>query len=284
MASASALTLTPNETLTFEWGPGVNVQKNPPKTILTADLPEGESQQPVIYKVKTTAPKRYVVKPPQGVVMPGQRARIMLTMVVKDAVDLLNKSNRGLPMEDEMKDKFLVQSAAITDAYYKEHLADKDDKTVANTLSTLWPDLTARDKAAPRDKKVISSSRLTTNFNFAERPTIDPNADRADATQAPPGSPEAIFAELSALRKKYDQLVTYTVVLTGEREYLNNELTTVKNKLERELAAARDADKDANTKDGADATKGAKVESHGFSIFVVLLAALAAFLGGRFSG
>ena len=80
-----------------------------------------------------------------------------------------------------------------------------------------------------------------------------------------PGSPEAIFAELSALRKKYecnhprasdpvrgpaprmprcrshanttlpprllaryDDLVAYTVNLTGDRDYLNNELATVK--------------------------------------------------------
>ena len=59
---------------------------------------------------------------------------------------------------------------------------------------------------------------------------MDPAVARSTTDSMPvsPGSPEAIFAELSALRKKYDDLVAYTVNLTGDRDYLNNELATVK--------------------------------------------------------
>ena len=61
-------------------------------------------------------------------------------------------------------------------------------------------------------------------------PVVDPQVARSatDSMPVSPGSPEAIFAELSALRKKYDDLVAYTVNLTGDRDYLNNELATVK--------------------------------------------------------
>lgn len=275
--STASVSLTPRarvrccddaQTLTFEWGSGVNVQKTPPKTTLTAALADGQS--PVVFKVKTTAPKRYVVKPPQGVVLPGQSAKITLTMVVKDAVDLLNKSKSGVSMEDEMKDKFLVQSAPIDDEYHTTNLRGKDDKTVAGLLANLWPDI---------QKKDISSSRLTTKFTFAERPQIDPNVGTTAPNAAPSGSPEAIFGELSALRKKYDDLVTYTVVLTGERDYLNSELTTVKAKLAEAQSSKTRSDKDASNKESSDV---AKPESSGFNIVVVLVVALLAFLGGRF--
>ena len=57
------------------------------------------SAKHIIYKVKTTKPKRYVVRPPQGVVLPGEKAEIFLTMVPADALklwnDALNQSRSG---------------------------------------------------------------------------------------------------------------------------------------------------------------------------------------------
>ena len=47
----------------------------------------------IAYKVKTTKPKRYVVRPPQGIVLPEQGAEIMLTMVPGDANALWHEAN-----------------------------------------------------------------------------------------------------------------------------------------------------------------------------------------------
>ena len=57
------------------------------------------SAKHIIYKVKTTKPKRYVVRPPQGVILPGEKAEIFLTMVPADALklwnDAVNQSRSG---------------------------------------------------------------------------------------------------------------------------------------------------------------------------------------------
>ena len=115
--------------LIFEWKNVANLADKPPKTILTctnnstgdavvaykvgrpygtrpADAvhsaripPACCPTTPALIQVKTTAPKRYVVRPPQGVILPGMSAKITLTMVGKDAESLLSKyvAHRLLP-------------------------------------------------------------------------------------------------------------------------------------------------------------------------------------------
>ena len=47
-----------------------------------------------------------------------------------------------------------------------------------------------------------------------------------------PGTPEAMFAEIVALRKKYDDLVAFTVKLTTERDSLSSDLLLIKKQLD----------------------------------------------------
>jgi hypothetical protein len=49
-------------------------------------------------------------------------------------------------------------------------------------------------------------------------------------------TPPQLFAEISSLRKKYDELVSFSVNLTAERDILNNTLEQTKRELNKEAA------------------------------------------------
>ena len=80
------LGLDPTSFLTFTW----KNENDVPKAALKATNASGYY---IAYKVKTTKPKRYVVRPPQGIVLPEQGAEIMLTMVPGDANALWHEAN-----------------------------------------------------------------------------------------------------------------------------------------------------------------------------------------------
>ena len=89
------------------------------------------SSMPSLFRqVKTTAPKRYVVRPPQGCIAPGQQAAIKLTMVQKDAEGLWREraedEARGVP-ELKSDDKFLVQTAAVSQQFYTDEIQGADE-------------------------------------------------------------------------------------------------------------------------------------------------------------
>lgn len=74
---------------------------------------------PVAFKVKTTAPKQYCVRPNAGRIEAGQSFDVSV---------LLQAMKQDPPPDAKCRDKFLVQSAPIT--------ADKEFASVANVLET----------------------------------------------------------------------------------------------------------------------------------------------------
>ncbi|KAF9972673.1 phosphatidylinositol-binding protein scs2 [Actinomortierella ambigua] len=73
------------------------------------------SQLPVAFKVKTTAPKQYCVRPNSGRISPGQVLEVQVQ---------LQPMKEDPPMDFKCRDKFLVQSIAITAE--REQLAPAD--------------------------------------------------------------------------------------------------------------------------------------------------------------
>ena len=82
-----------------------------------------------------------------------------------------------------------------------------------------------------------------------------------------------MFLEISSLRRKYDELVTFSVNLTAERDILNNTLEQTKRELNREIAKGQ---KDAKV-ESADATVVAG-KSGGIGIITFLFLAVFIFL------
>ncbi|RWR94695.1 MSP domain-containing protein [Cinnamomum micranthum f. kanehirae] len=61
------------------------------------------SEQYVGFKVKTTSPKRYCVRPNTGVILPKSTCDFIVTM----------QAQRGAPPDMQCKDKFLIQSTVV---------------------------------------------------------------------------------------------------------------------------------------------------------------------------
>jgi len=305
--------LSPEKFLTFNW----EKPSDAPVALLHANNTSPTSY--IAYKVKTTAPKRYVVKPPQGCIEPGQVAVIKLTMVGKDANALWAEA---LDSGGEVKsdDKFLVQTCLVSSKFYFEELADQDDKAQSGALQKLWKTLAEEDKKE-KEKKQIKSAKLTTNFVFPNNMSaISGTADLPQASQAPPsrmqqaspsdggppdsataaiqahsvgesasstsvpGSPEQVFSELAALRKKYDDLVAYTVVLTGERDFLQQDCEEKTNELRGLQAEVAKAGAKGGGSATAEQVKQVAENATGFAFLHVLIVGLVAFVFGRFFG
>ncbi|KAK3154832.1 hypothetical protein QOZ80_2BG0195620 [Eleusine coracana subsp. coracana] len=64
-----------------------------------------KTDQRVAFKVKTTNPNKYAVRPASGIVQPGESCGIRVTM----------RAPKEMPADYQCKDKFLVQSTVVED-------------------------------------------------------------------------------------------------------------------------------------------------------------------------
>ncbi|KAK3942233.1 vesicle-associated protein 2-2 [Diplogelasinospora grovesii] len=85
---------------------------------------------PVAFKVKTTAPKQYCVRPNSGRIEPGKDVEVSV---------LLQAMKQEPPLDARCRDKFLVQSVAIT-----------GDKEFTN-VQQIWDSV---EKSAVQEKKI----------------------------------------------------------------------------------------------------------------------------------
>ncbi|KAF9572063.1 phosphatidylinositol-binding protein scs2 [Mortierella alpina] len=91
------------------------------------------TQLPIAFKVKTTAPRQYCVRPNSGRVEPGQELEVQVQM---------QAMKEDPPADYKCKDKFLVQSIAITAE--REQLLPTE----------LWPMMERDAKDQIREKKI----------------------------------------------------------------------------------------------------------------------------------
>jgi len=83
------------------------------------------------YKVKTTAPKRYSVRPNLGVIAPGDTAEVQV---------ILNYLKDPLPPNQKCKDRFQIQSIVTENSEFNDH-----------TLKEFWKDI---DEAKVKKQKL----------------------------------------------------------------------------------------------------------------------------------
>jgi len=89
--------------------------------------------EPVAFKVKTTAPKQYCVRPNSGRIEPGRSVQVQV---------LLQPMKEDPPPDFKCKDKFLVQSVAITPEHETMSLQD------------LWTHIERTSKDLIKEKKI----------------------------------------------------------------------------------------------------------------------------------
>ena len=78
----------------------------------------GKTDFHIAFKVKTTQPRRYLVRPNQGILLLGQSESVTILLVEKDKQVLLQSFDRlGQSALDHSKDMFLVQSTVVKDEF-----------------------------------------------------------------------------------------------------------------------------------------------------------------------
>ncbi|KAL5665975.1 hypothetical protein ACJX0J_026083, partial [Zea mays] len=84
-----------------------------------------KTDKQVAFKVKTTSPKKYCVRPNNGMVAPRSKADVVVTM----------QAQRDAPPDMHCKDKFLVQSAIVAkETMPKEVTGDMFTKDSGNIV------------------------------------------------------------------------------------------------------------------------------------------------------
>ncbi|KAG7401055.1 hypothetical protein PHYBOEH_003250 [Phytophthora boehmeriae] len=263
LAPNSSVILEPADSLSFHLQP-----QTAPQAVLTIRNVADDRQ--IAFKVKTTRPLRYLVRPNQGLLGPNGSASIMVILQQKDCDELLRLD----PAERQLaNDKFLVQSIYVDDSFY-ELVKTKSTKEMADELTNMW---------ARTDKRSLSNKKLRCRFvqdgEDSGRPPSPPQRGSVSSSASSPAKPAGTqetryhtrhsdetrddvttpsqlssallqdekpqrvteeghtgkdtIQEVAALRKKYDELVAFTVQLTAQRDVLMSDLDKTRQLLQK---------------------------------------------------
>ncbi|XP_058086935.1 vesicle-associated protein 1-3-like isoform X2 [Magnolia sinica] len=148
-----------------------------------------KTDQHIAFKVKTTNPKKYCVRPNTGVVLPGATCDVTVTM----------QAQKDAPPDLQCKDKFLLQSVAASDAVTVKDITpemfNKEDGKVVEEFKLRVVYIPANPPSpVPEESEEGSSPRASLLDNG------NPNASLSDAASRSSGEHKENPEEL--LRKE----------------------------------------------------------------------------------
>ena len=221
------------------------------------------------------------MRPNQGIVAPGTSSSITIILVSNHVKSLLSDySAMGPSAIQSNKDKFLVQSYPLSPTGEFSSLVENhsklSSKDSAAELTQLWKTV----GESPERKDQISNKKLhvehivETEGGADEKEGVGGYGAVGDGGNrikeglkggsASGGEGGAVdFQEVANLRKKYDELVQFSVSLTAERDFLNNSLEQAKRDLNREMAARMTAEDASIRGEGVRQRKGGAAGSPG---------------------
>jgi hypothetical protein len=226
------------------------------RCVMTLKHPGNSSY--LAFKVKTTQPRRYLVRPNQGIVAPGTTETVNIVLVEKEKQILLQSFDRlGQSALDHSKDKFLVQSCVVDESFARNYLSQKDSlnddhspeaiqagKELTESLISMWNAVNSGDDVQIFNRKLQVRHVVPPSSAAGDTPSGGKGqscrSQLWDKTSLENMTQEQMFMEISTLRRKYDELVTFSVNLTAERDILNNTLEQTKRDLNREIAKRKD--------------------------------------------
>lgn len=128
---------------------------------------------PIAFKVKTTAPKQYCVRPNAGRIEPGQDFNVSV---------LLQAMKQDVSNDAKCRDKFLVQSAPIT--------PDKEFSSIASVLETT-------DKSLVQDRKIRVNWLAPAGAGAPSAPLSTPSKRLSNGTPDTPDLTSRAFSSPS---------------------------------------------------------------------------------------
>ncbi|KAL7515523.1 hypothetical protein ACHAXN_013466 [Cyclotella atomus] len=266
-----ALAVSPESSLQFtitQHPQGDGDENNASRCVLTLTH-TGATKKSLAFKVKTTQPRRYLVRPNQGIVSPNSSESISILLVDKDRQVLWSTYDRlGQSALDHSKDKFLVQSCVVDDNFAKQFRDEKSvvgeggqyRKELVEALTGMWNSVTSGGTdVAVYNKKLhvkhvvdaAGADAAASGGGGEAAPASSAHPSNNNQTSAEKMSREQAIEEVSSLRRKYDELVAFSVNLTAERDILNNTLEQTRRDLNREAANRQALEKQsANSRAG----------------------------------
>ena len=260
------------------------------RCVMTLKHP-GKSNNHIAFKVKTTQPRRYLVRPNQGIVAPGSTESVTILLVEKDKQMLLQSFDRlGQSALYHSKDKFLVQSCTVDEAFaisYSQkkreldsisdtdkngQVASKVGKELAESLTGMWNE--ASNLANDGEGVPIYNKKLQVRHTVATSKATSATRSggvRQDQPKLENMTSDQMLAEITSLRRKYDELVTFSVNLTAERDILNNTLEQTKRDLNREIARAKENRVGGGAASGGTQTIANSKSGSGFMSFLFFI-------------
>lgn len=216
------------------------------RSVITLRHP-GRTKNALAFKVKTTQPRRYQVRPNQGIVKPGTTESVTILLIDKDRQSLLESYDTlGRSALENSKDKFLVQSCIVGADFVRRYddignlttpsseSGTKAGKEIAEALTEMWNNVTKGGLTPIHNRKlhvrhVVGTETGKDACMSSAKQAVQPNVESM--------SRESMVLEIISLRRKHDDLVSFSINLTTERDILNNTLEQTKRDLNREVAA-----------------------------------------------
>jgi len=169
--------------------------------------------------------------------------QISILLVDKDKQSLLQSYERlGQSGLDHSKDKFLVQSCPVGASFASK--ASGDASELYDALTSMWNSVAAGGSSTQvLNKKLHVRHVVQESSGPRSVPSaagVGPPPAKLDPTtpsNMEKMSQEQLVTELTNLRRKYDELVSFSVNLTAERDILSNTLEQTKRDFNREMAA-----------------------------------------------
>lgn len=276
-----SLQIDPESELVFSLSPN----EATPRCMMT--LRHSGGSEYIAFKVKTTQPRRYLVRPNQGLIAPGTAETISILLVEKDKQVLLQNYDRlGQSGLDHSKDKFLVQSCTVDNSFAAKKSGSQTE--LYDALTSMWNSVTSGGSSTTLQNKklhvrhIVESSPSATSTPAASSRGAAPKLEAATHSNLVDMSADQISSELSNLRRKYDELVSFSVNLTAERDILSNTLEQTKRDYNREIAARSALENKQGGRMSSGSSAGTGSGSGGMmgSLMQLLVVGLACFLSG----
>ncbi|CAL6432620.1 unnamed protein product [Bathycoccus prasinos] len=198
MSSEKGLVITPTEQLPFKFE-----LKKQIATDLTVHNPTSSDQA---FKVKTTAPKKYCVKPNTGIVPAG--ATTVVTVIMQ--------AQREVPADlENCRDKFLVQSTVAEKGEGDDvpALFTKDGKKIQETkLKVVFTEAGGLPASVPEDKETDGSGpSLNRYFSTKQTPSaasVEKGGGKSVSSRPNGDKVASLEAQMQAMQKRNRQLQT----------------------------------------------------------------------------
>ncbi|KAJ1613054.1 vesicle-associated membrane protein [Cryptosporidium canis] len=184
-------------------------------SITTPLIIENITSSTVAFKIKTTAPRGYLVRPSSGLIQSGQTKEIQVILQPLQSVEQASPSHR-----------FLIQTTTF-------------DSSMEQLTKDFWQDLT---------KEQLFEHRLSVIFKQENMGVSEPISSSAagSSSNSSQGAPAPVLSSgtvqpNSALtstidaefKNKYDELVQYCLALEKQSNELKEEVVSLKEKLEK---------------------------------------------------